>query len=544
MPQEPLQDRPVAAFYVCAGKEECQMARKKKTNQALAKITYQSKAEARTQAGGIPVFCAFDKLVDPKDLVGNPRNPNQHPKEQIELLAHIIRSQGWRAPITVSSQSGYVVRGHGRLAAALHFGAETVPVDYQNYSNEAEEWADLIADNRLAELSELDDAKIADLIEEMDTGEVPVILSGYSGDEIENLLAAIAGDGGSEADGMDDEMPPPEIPMSRPGDLWLLGNHRLICGSAADRETVERLMNGEKAYCVFTDPPYGVSYVSQSGKFEMLQNDDLTDDELVQKLILPALRNCVEFTVEDAAFYIWHSSGTRQDFYYAMTAAGLTERQTIIWSKNGIVLGHSHYQWAHEPCFYCGKGDTVPRFFGDRAQHTMWRVTRRTSGMMETVISGGITITDGEGSKIHIAGKPPKGGKSRCLRVDKDKGVYLYNEGKTATLWEVSREAGAEHPTQKPVELATRAIENSTQEGEIILDLFGGSGTTLIGAELTNRTAYLAELDPKYVDVIVNRYARITGSVAGVCVRNGREIPYALLKRENDAANGRESGLR
>ena len=222
------------------------MARKKTKKENL-KVTYQSKAEARAQAGGIPVFCAFDKLMDPKDLVGNPRNPNQHPKDHVALLAHIIQSQGWRAPITVSNQSGYVVRGHGRLAAALLFGAEYVPVDYQNYSNEAEEWADLIADNRLAELSEIDNTKIADLIADMDTGEVPVILSGYTEDEIENLLAAIAGEGDSEADGIDDETPPPNIPMSQPGDLWLLGNHRLICGSATDRGTIERLMDGNLA---------------------------------------------------------------------------------------------------------------------------------------------------------------------------------------------------------------------------------------------------------------------------------------------------------
>lgn len=314
------------------------------------KVTYQSTAEARATAGNIPVFCAFDKLIDPKDLVGNPRNPNQHPADQIHLLAHIIQSQGWRAPITVSNQSGFVVRGHGRLAAALEFGAECVPVDYQNYSSEAEEWADLIADNRLAELSEIDNTKIADLIAEMDTGEVPVILSGYTEDEIANLLTAIAGDGDSEA--------------------------------------------------------------------------------------------------------------------------------------------------------------------------------------------------DGAGSKMHITEKPPKDKKSRYLRVEKGKGVYLYSEGKENTLWEVNRETGTEHPTQKPVELAQRAIENSTQEGEIVLDLFGGSGTTLIGAELTRRTAFLTEVDPKYVDVIVSRYARITGNVAGICVRDGKEIPYATLKQEWEAANGRESGLR
>ena len=518
------------------------MARNKKRDNL--KVTYKTTAEARANAGGIPVFCAFDNLVDPKDLVGNPRNPNQHPIDQIKLLAHIIQSQGWRAPITVSKRSGYVVRGHGRLAAALQFGAESVPVDYQNYANDAEEWADLIADNRLSELSDIDNTKIADLIAEMDTGEVPVILTGYDEEEISNLLAAIAGDGDAEADGIDDEERPPEIPMSKPGDLWILGDHRLLVGSATDKKAVAKLMDGQKAHMVFTDPPYGVSYESASGKFEVLKNDDKTDDDLIQNLILPAFKNACYFTMDDAAFYIWYASSTREEFQYAVKAAGLTHRQDIIWAKNGIVLGHADYQWAHEPCLYCAKGGNSPRFFGDRAQHTVWRVTRRTSGSMETVIADGVTITDGAGSKMHITEKPPKDKKTRYLRIEKDKGAFLYVSGKETTLWQVNRETGTEHPTQKPVELATRAIENSTEEGEIVLDLFGGSGTTLIGAEMTHRKARLTELDPKYADVIVNRYARISGNLWGVLLRNGKEIPYVKVKQENDEANGRESEMR
>jgi DNA modification methylase len=163
---------------------------------------------------------------------------------------------------------------------------------------------------------------------------------------------------------------------------------------------------------------------------------------------------------------------------------------------------------------------------------------------METVIGNGVTVTDGAGSKLFIIEKPPKDKKSRYLRIEENETAYLYNESKANTLWEVSRDTGTEHPTQKPVELATRAIENSTQEGEIVLDLFGGSGATLVGAELTHRAAYLTELDPKYVDVIVNRYARITGNITGVCIRDGKEIPYAELKRENDTLNERESEMR
>lgn len=519
------------------------MARKKAKNDL--RVTYKSTAEARTQAGGIPVFCAYDKLMNPKDLVGNPRNPNQHPKDQIQLLAHIIQSQGWRAPITVSNQSGYVVRGHGRLAAALEFGAECVPVDYQNYSNEAEEWADLIADNRLAELSEIDNVKIADLIADMDTGEVPVILSGYSEDEIENILAAIAGGGDGEADGVDDETEPPEIPMSQPGDLWMIGNHRVICGSATDRETVKRLMDGKKAHCVFTDPPYGVSYTGnvRGQEWEMLKNDNLTQDNLIQKLLLPAFKNAAEFTVDNAGIYIWYAFTSQRDFEDAMVAANITPYQQIIWAKPGG-FDRVHYHWSHEPCFYCGKDGRIPDYYGDRKQQTVWRVTRRTSGNMEAVIAGGITITDGEGSKMYIVEKPPKDKKSRYVRIENGKSAFLFNENSTNTLWEVNRDTGTEHPTQKPVELATRAIENSTREGENVLDLFGGSGTTLIGAELTHRTAFLTELDPKYVDVIVNRYARITGNVTGICVRDGKEIPYAQMKQQNDLQNGRENELR
>jgi DNA modification methylase len=160
------------------------------------------KAEARANAGAVPVFCAFDKLIPPMDLIGNPRNPNKHPPEQIKLLAHIIQSQGWRAPITVSTRSGFVVRGHGRLAAALSFSAESVPVDYQNYASEAEEWADLIADNRIAEFSVLDEERLSQLLAEIQTsGDIDVQLAGYNAEQVEQLIKNYStGDGGERAE--------------------------------------------------------------------------------------------------------------------------------------------------------------------------------------------------------------------------------------------------------------------------------------------------------------------------------------------------------
>lgn len=521
------------------------MPKKGKPKAEQRKISYQTAAEARAKAGNIPVFCAFDSLIDPRTLVGNPRNPNQHPSDQIELLAQIIQSQGWRAPITVSNRSGFVVRGHGRLAAALSFGAEVVPVDYQNYSSEAEEWADLIADNRLSELSDTDNVKIADLIADLDCGEVPLELTGYTEDDMENLLASLSGEGDAEADGLDDIPKAPGITMSKPGDLWLMGEHRLICGSATDPETVKRLMNGKKAHLVFTDPPYGVEYTGGLHKtWQMIDNDDVGGDALTAKILIPAFKNLVANTIDTAAFYIWHGNKTRRQFESAMKEAGLVEKQYIIWVKNNFQLGHNDYHYAHEPCFYAQKAGQKARFYGDRSNWTAWRVTLRKSREMETPLTGGLVITDGTGGKMFISEKPPKEKKVRYLRVTEDDSVILYSENKTGTAWEVDRETGIEHPTQKPVELALRAIGNSTVEGEIVLDLFGGSGTTLIGADKLRRAAYLTESDPKYVDVTVNRYVKTTGNLNVVCVRSGKEIPYVQLKTENDALNERESETR
>jgi len=491
-----------------------------------------TEAVARAHTGAIPVFCSHDEIVEIGKMIPNPQNPNQHPDDQIKLLAQIIKGQGWRAPITVSNRSGFIVKGHGRLAAARFLGLETVPVDFQNYATEAEEFADMIADNRLSELSEINNAQLMDLIAEMDSGELPLIYTGYTEDDLESILAALAGADDAENSGEDDVPEIPIIPMSQPGDLWYCGPHKVLCGSATDKIDVDRIMDGEKARCVHTDPPYGVSYETQSGKFEMLKNDNLTGDDLVNTLLLPAFRHYVEHTVEDAAFYIWHASATRDDFKYAMTKAGIDETQYLIWVKNGISLGRSDYQWAHEPCFYGGKNGISPAFFGDRAQHTVLRATLKSRNGMETSLGSGLVLTDGAGNKVFMADKPPKNKKVRYIRMDEGQDITIATENKHSTIWEISRETGTEHPTQKPVELTRRAIENSTEPGDLVLDFFGGSGSTLIGAELTSRRCNTIELDPQYVDVIVHRYVRATKNSSVMCERNGQRIPYAQLAAE------------
>lgn len=480
------------------------MARKKKKDEVENYFNnvanYQTEAEARAVTPeGVKVFCAFDELVPIGKVVPNPGNPNTHPPKQVALLAAIIKGQGWRKPITVSKRSGFVVTGHGRLEAAQSMQASVVPVEYQEYASEAEEYADLMADNRLAELSEMNTSALADMLQQMDTGEIPLEMSGYTEEDLEDLLNALGGVDDTENNGEDTVPPPKNIPMTHAGDIWHLGQHRLICGDSTKTETLQKLLGDELAQCVNTDPPYGISLDGGGGNGKrqkqqienngMIANDELTDDDLLGKLLIPAFKNAVKYSKPDAAFYIYHATDTRRDFEDAMTAAGLLEKQYLIWLKNNHNL------------------------------------------------SGGIVVTDGAGGKAFISDKVPKGKKIRYLRLQEDKSVFLYPEDKQGAVWEVARDTATFHPTQKPVELATRAILNSSDPGDIILDLFGGSGFTLIGAEMTERQARLVELSPTYCDGIIRRYVSYTGNAGVTCTRDGKEYAYVQLNEENIKAN-------
>lgn len=516
------------------------MAKKKK--QEFTPTDYQSQAEPRAMADDVPVFCSFDELVPIGKVIGNPKNPNQHPEEQIQLLAQIIYAQGWRAPITVSKRSGYIVKGHGRLAAALKFGATVVPVDFQEYATEAEEYADLIADNRLAELADLNNTILTDLITELDTGEIPIELTGYTAEDIANLIGAISGEDDATDDQVDDVPEPPRLSISEKGDIWYLGQHRIICGDSTDPKTIERLMQGEKAQMVNTDPPYGVSYEGTGGnskkKWDKIANDELTMDDLMVKLLIPVFKNYMAHTKDDAAFYVWQASSTRRDFEDAMTKVGMIEKQYIIWVKNSIVLGRADYQWQHEPCFYAEKAGHTAAWFGDRKQNTTWKVTLRGKDGLATVLTGGITLTDGAGNKLYIAEKPPKNKKIRYVRLSDGSSVTLSQTGPTDSVWEVARETNTKHPTQKPVELAVRAINNSSEVGDIVLDFFGGSHSTMIAAELTGRQARICELEPQYVDVGILRYVKLKGTNTIYCERDGKRYDFLELCEHTATKNG------
>ena len=305
--------------------------------------------------------------------------------------------------------------------------------------------------------------------------------------------------------------------VTKLGDVWAMGAHRLICGDSTKPVTYEALMDGRQASCIFTDPPYGVSYEASSGKFGIIDGDDLRRGHLT-KMLHGAFSAAIEHTNQDAGWYVWHASATREDFARAMRDVGLVELAYLIWAKPGHVLGWSDYRWAHEPCFYAARQGISPAFYGDRTQSTVWRLTgRKTNGEPHTNVGSGLIVATASGQEIYIAATAPKGKKVRHLQLNEGEPVLLGTADDADDLWEVSRDGGGEetiHPTQKPVELARRAVKNSSRENEIVLDFFAGSGSTLIACEQLTRACYAIELDPRYCDAIVKRWETLTGKKA------------------------------
>ena len=396
------------------------------------------------------VYCAHSQMVEIEKVVPNPRNPNKHSEKQIALLSKIIAAQGWRAPITVSTRSGFIVRGHGRLLAARKLGLAEVPVDYQAYETEAAEWADLIADNRLSELSETDELLLKDLLQELNTSELDLELTAYTADEIDQMLGSAKE---VQEDDFDADKALSEIDEAKTklGDIYILGKHRLLCGDSTDAAAVEKLMDGQKADIAVTDPPYNVGYTGGTKDALTIQNDK-QEDSAFRQFLSAAFTNMDAAMKPGAVFYIWHADSEGYNFRAACKEAGWQVRQCLIWNKNQLVMGRQDYHWKHEPCLYGWKEGAAHLWASDRKQTT-----------------------------ILCFDRPQK---------------------------------NAEHPTMKPVALLAYQIANNTKGEDIALDLFGGSGTTLVACEQLGRKCYMMELDPKYCDVIIKRWEELTGNKA------------------------------
>ena len=446
----------------------------------------------------VQVHCAYTEVIDPALLTPNPRNPNHHPKKQIELLAKIIQSQGWRAPVTVSNRSGFVVRGHGRLQAALLLGCK-VPIDRQDYASEAEEWADLIADNRIAELAEMDTGEVARLLNELDGLDFDMDLTGYAGKALDNLLADlrqedVREDGFNAAEAAEEAAASPRVAF---GDIWRLGRHRLMCGDATKQEDMQLLMDGKQATMVFTDPPYNVNYHGDTKDKMTIKNDNMSAEKF-QAFLTTAFSRLYSSARPGAAIYICHADSAGNEFREAMTASGWGLKQCLIWVKNQFVIGRQDYQWQHEPILYGWRPDGAHRFYGGRKQSTV-------------IEDLPITIQqDGEVNLICVS----IGGEQVVIRA-KEAEVISRVSDEIMTTWRFDKPLrNGDHPTMKPILLCARAIQNSSNPEEIVLDSFGGSGSTLMAAEQTGRSCYTMELDPVYADVILRRWEAFTGQTA------------------------------
>lgn len=447
------------------------------------------------------------KLEDIKPYANNPRT---HPKAQIDLLASLLVKWGPDQPIVVDDD-GIILKGHGRRLAALQAQMADFPVVQRLGLSDDDKRAMRIVDNQVPLLSGWDQTLVTAEIGILKIGGYDIKLLGFS----EAGLRGFGIVSGAAANKDPDHIPDaPKRSIVRAGDLWELGGHRLMCADSTKPETWKRLCGTDKAAVVFTDPPYGVSYKARSGDFEIIEGDDKRRDALY-KMLLQSLREMTKHAGELAGFYIWHASSTREDFAQAMKAAGLAESQYLLWVKPGVVLGHSDYRWQHEPCFYAAKEGHKAAFYGNRSDSTVWHVQMVTAKDTAATIGNGILILDGEGSTLFVQSKPPKSKKLRQIRITKGANVFLSGSDRLdGTVWEVARDSGYEHPTQKPVELARRAIENSSRPGQIVIDGFLGSSTTLIAAEMTGRRCYGVEMDTVYAEVGIRRWERFSGQKA------------------------------
>lgn len=381
-------------------------------------------------------------------LIPHARNARTHSEDQVAQIAGSIAEFGFINPVLVGDD-GVIVAGHGRVLAARKLGLSDAPVIVLAHLTPTQRRALMIADNRIAENAGWDDAMLAAELTALKDEDVDLALLGFDDADLDRLLAET----GDEGEDLDQAPEVPTEPISRLGDLWICGQHRVLCGDATVLSDVEKLLDGELPDMAFTDPPYNVNYANsekdkRKGKNRPILNDALGED--FGTLLYDACVNIL--TLTKGAVYICMSSSELDRLQKAFRDAGGKWSTFVIWAKNTFTLGRSDYQRQYEPILYGWREGTDHYWCGARDQGDVWFVDKPVKNDL--------------------------------------------------------------HPTMKPVELVERAIRNSSKSRDIILDLFGGSGTTMIAAERSGRRARLVELDPKYVDVIVQRWQSLTGGSA------------------------------
>lgn len=447
------------------------------------------------------------------ELVPDTENDREHPPEHLAQLRALIKAYGNVGVILVQAGSRRVIDGHGRLQILLEDGAEDALVYELDVDDERARML-AIAINRSPELAAWRPEVLTRHLKELDASGWDVErLTGWSPDDLDHMLAHLAGDAPLEDDAAPASDDAPAV--TQRGDVWTFPTgHRLLCGESTNPDDMQHLMGGRKASLVNTDPPYGVAYTPKTDegedRFEPILNDALTGPALAA-FQLAWMMNALDVVDPDAAWYIWHATSTRDEFAWAMKRAGLQERQPIIWIKPNATLGHSDYQYQHEPCFYAARDGAKPAWYGGRAQSTTWRIERKHAHGASATIGTGLLVQDEHGRHVYLTPRAPKSKKPRTIILEHDEVLHVAGDEPTSDTWTIGRDERAHHPTQKPLELAARPIRNHTLPGQIVLDPFLGSGSTLIAAETLSRTCYGIELDPRNCDRILAWYVRRTG---------------------------------
>jgi DNA modification methylase len=402
------------------------------------------------------------KLARVEDLVPYARNARTHSPAQVAQIAASIREFGFTNPVLVDGERG-IIAGHGRVMAARQLGLVEVPTIELSHLSPAQRRAYVLADNRLALSAGWDDEMLRLELGELHSEGFDLALTGFGEDELAGFLL-------EPTTGLTDpdEVPaPPEIPVSRAGDVWVLGRHRIVCGDSTDPATVEAVLAGVCPHLMVTDPPYGVNYdpawrnragISTTQRTGLVENDHRADWREAWAL----------FPGEVA--YVWHGALHATTVAESLTACGFDIRAQIVWAKERLVMGRGHYHWQHEPCWYAVRSGGTGHWAGDRKQTTLWTIASNAQDTTTT------------------------------------------------------------HGTQKPVECMRRPIENNSSSGQAVYEPFSGSGTTIIAAEMSGRACHAVELSPAYVDVAVLRWQAFTGG-EGVLEANGETFAAMATAR-------------
>jgi len=475
-------------------------------------------------------------LLEIKPYEKNPRINDA----AVEKVAESIRQFGFRQPIVVDVK-GVIVCGHTRWKAAQKLGLKEVPVHVARDLTQKQIRAYRIADNKTAELAEWNFDLLSLELSDLQNDGIDLSLLGFDADELLKILNPALIQGKTDPDAVPE---PPDDPITRPGNLWILGEHRLLCADAGSAADVDRLLGGAKIHLANADPPYNVKVEPRSNnaiaaglssfsgahhqRFDQARRpgkakashrklrpkdrplvNDFVSEERFEQMLRAWFGNIARVLEPGRSFYLWGGYANCANYPPALKACGLYFSQAIIWVKEHPVLTRKDFMGNHEWCFYGWREGGAHVFFGRSNIQDVWEIKR--AGLAEYQLGRGLTLVAGDGARIAIM--PPA---NACdeLRMT-DEGVCIQAGGDT-DVWRVKKISPQSmvHLTEKPVELAIRAMHYSSRPGENVLDLFGGSGSTLIAAEQAGRRAFLMEVDPLYADVIVRRWEEFTGRKA------------------------------